>query len=60
MEKDFNGLIIPIVVGISDSIQKNNLRNEVCWYAPEVGWVKVNFDGATRSNPSPSGIGCIV
>ena len=25
----------------------------------EAGWIKVNFDGASRVNPGPSGIGAL-
>jgi hypothetical protein len=30
------------------------------WSPPPVGWVKLNFDGASRGNPGPTGIGCII
>lgn len=39
---------------------KAKKREEVKWEAPEIGWLKVNFDGASRGNPGNSGAGCIV
>lgn len=29
------------------------------WNTPEKGWIKINFDGASRGNPGVSGAGCI-
>ncbi|XP_057863873.1 uncharacterized protein LOC131071919 [Cryptomeria japonica] len=29
------------------------------WTPPEKGWIKINFDGASRGNPGPSGVGVI-
>ncbi|XP_057823237.2 uncharacterized protein LOC131035539 [Cryptomeria japonica] len=37
-----------------------NPRLGVKWEAPELGWCKVNFDGASAGNPGQSGIGCIL
>ncbi|XP_057856436.2 uncharacterized protein LOC131065813 [Cryptomeria japonica] len=37
-----------------------NPRLDVKWEAPEPGWFKVNFDGASVGNPGQSGIGCIL
>lgn len=33
---------------------------EVIWEKPEKGWVKINFNGATKGNPGPSGVGVII
>ncbi|XP_057855381.2 uncharacterized protein LOC131065033 [Cryptomeria japonica] len=30
------------------------------WTLPEKGWIKINFDGASRGNPGASGVGVIV
>ncbi|XP_059064976.1 uncharacterized protein LOC131857010 [Cryptomeria japonica] len=37
-----------------------NPRLCVKWEAPEPGWFKVKFDGASTGNPGQSGIGCIL
>ncbi|KAH9304263.1 hypothetical protein KI387_008667, partial [Taxus chinensis] len=29
------------------------------WRPPEEGWIQLNFDGASRDNPSKAGCGCI-
>lgn len=29
------------------------------WARPEQGWIKINFDGASRGNPRISGVGCV-
>ncbi|XP_059067586.1 uncharacterized protein LOC131858374 [Cryptomeria japonica] len=29
------------------------------WTLPEKGWIKINFDGASRGNPGASGVGVI-
>lgn len=31
----------------------------VKWIQPEDGWTKINFDGASKGNTGPSGIGCV-
>ncbi|XP_057855640.1 uncharacterized protein LOC131065203 [Cryptomeria japonica] len=30
------------------------------WHPPGEGWLKLNFDGASRGNPGQVGIGCVV
>lgn len=30
------------------------------WSPPNLGWVKLNFDGVSKGNPGPSRVGCIV
>ncbi|XP_059074948.1 uncharacterized protein LOC131874981 [Cryptomeria japonica] len=42
------------------NLQATNPRVGVIWEAPEVGWSKVNFDGASTGNPGQTGIGCIL
>ncbi|XP_057816194.2 uncharacterized protein LOC131029647 [Cryptomeria japonica] len=51
------GLKIPPFVGNGNS-NKQELRKAAKWSAPKRGWVKLNFDGASRGNPGPAGIGC--
>lgn len=60
MEKVFNGLSIPTLMGDSGTYQKAKLREEAHWSAPEKGWVKINFDGTSSGNPGPNGIGCVI
>lgn len=36
------------------------LLSKEMWKKPLEGWVKVNFDGASKGNPGPSGAGFIV
>lgn len=60
MKKGFNGLSIPTLTGDSRSCQKEKLRKETQWCAPEKDWIKINFDGASSGNPGPSGIGCVI
>ncbi|XP_057867370.1 uncharacterized protein LOC131074699 [Cryptomeria japonica] len=51
------GLRIPPFVGIGSS-NNQELRNSCKCKAPKRGWFKLNFDGASRGNPGPTGIGC--
>lgn len=32
---------------------------EMVWSKPNEGWVKVNFDGASKGNPGPFGAGWV-
>ena len=41
-------------------IKNNEARNNCRWILSPVGWVKLNFDGASRGNPGNVGIGCII
>lgn len=34
--------------------------SRVRWVPPPPGWVKINSDGASRGNPSPSGCGGLI
>ncbi|XP_059064531.1 uncharacterized protein LOC131856679 [Cryptomeria japonica] len=36
------------------------MRKTAIWSPPKPGWIKLNFDGASRGNPSPSGIGYVI
>lgn len=38
----------------------HNKRLEVKWKTPPHGWLKINFDGAAKGNPGPSGCGAIL
>lgn len=38
----------------------NDSKNVVSWEKPMNGWIKANFDGAAKGNPSPSGSGVIL
>ncbi|XP_057866624.2 probable disease resistance protein At4g33300 [Cryptomeria japonica] len=53
-------LLIPPLFGLGTPVDQANPRLGVKWEAPEVGWSKVNFDGASTRNPGQSGIGCIL
>ncbi|GLJ18085.1 hypothetical protein SUGI_0319310 [Cryptomeria japonica] len=35
-------------------------RRDVVWQAPPLGWMKLNFDRASKGNPGRSGLGAIV
>ncbi|GLJ54074.1 hypothetical protein SUGI_1157640 [Cryptomeria japonica] len=39
---------------------KNSERSLVKWSLPPAGWKKMNFDGASRGNPSVSGFGAVI
>ncbi|XP_057833769.2 uncharacterized protein LOC131044456 [Cryptomeria japonica] len=60
MKLSFPNLIIPPLFGKGSQDVVINPRLNVKWEPPEQGWYKINFDGASAGNPSPSGIGCIV
>ncbi|XP_059076560.1 uncharacterized protein LOC131875874 [Cryptomeria japonica] len=34
-------------------------QEEELWSKPEQGWIKINFDGASRGNPGIFGVGCV-
>ncbi|XP_059064274.1 uncharacterized protein LOC131856497 [Cryptomeria japonica] len=36
------------------------MRKAATWSPPNPGWIKLNFDGASRGNLSPSGIGYVI
>ncbi|XP_057862869.2 uncharacterized protein LOC131071167 [Cryptomeria japonica] len=36
------------------------MRKAAIWSPPNPGWLKLNFDGASRGNPGPSGIGYVI
>ncbi|XP_059071125.1 uncharacterized protein LOC131864058 [Cryptomeria japonica] len=36
------------------------MRKAAIWSPPNPGWIKLNFDGASRGNPGPSGIGYVI
>ncbi|XP_059064708.1 uncharacterized protein LOC131856799 [Cryptomeria japonica] len=40
--------------------QKSKSRKEANWTHPKPGWSKLNFDGASKGNSSPSGIGYVI
>ena len=37
-------------------MKKENLRLNIRWKAPPIGWIKGNFDGTTKGNPRK--VGC--
>ncbi|XP_057846629.2 uncharacterized protein LOC131056298 [Cryptomeria japonica] len=45
----------PLMLG-----KKCNDRDSVAWMPPKPGWLKLNFNGASKGNPGASGIGCVV
>ncbi|XP_059068467.1 uncharacterized protein LOC131858982 [Cryptomeria japonica] len=36
------------------------MRKTIIWSPPKPGWIKLKFDGASRGNPGPSGIGYVI
>ncbi|GLJ10967.1 hypothetical protein SUGI_0139020 [Cryptomeria japonica] len=53
-------LVILTLFGNGNQHAVSNPRLYVKWEPLEVGWLKINFDGASTGNPGRSGIGCIV
>ncbi|XP_059073474.1 uncharacterized protein LOC131874219 [Cryptomeria japonica] len=53
-------LLIPPLFVLGTPVDQINPRMGVKWDAPESGWSKVNFDGASTGNLGQSGIGCIL
>jgi ribonuclease HI len=57
IKKNWYSLINPPLI----YAKKNKVARETCsWTPPPLGWTKLNFDGASRGNPGPAGIGCII
>lgn len=57
MKKKWPNLINPPLF----YVKKSKEAREICkWSPPPKGWAKLNFDGATRGNPSTTDIGCII
>lgn len=56
IRKNWQGIKIPPSFGQ----KKNNSRKDATWTPPKPSWLKLNFDGASRGNPSPSGIGYVI
>jgi hypothetical protein len=42
------------------STSKSNRMEDVKWEALVEGWIKINFDEASKGNPRKSGAGCII
>lgn len=57
IKKNWINLINPPLVYNKKEI---NARKECKWELPQIGWSKLNFDGASRGNPGVPGIGCII
>ncbi|XP_059064238.1 aspartyl protease family protein 2-like [Cryptomeria japonica] len=55
IRKNWHGIRIPPSFG-----QKDNMRKAASWSPPNLGWLKLNFDGASRGNPGPSGIRYVI
>ncbi|XP_059070742.1 uncharacterized protein LOC131860361 [Cryptomeria japonica] len=53
-------LLIPLLFGLGTPMDQVNPRVGVKWDTLELGWSKVNFDGASAGNLGQSGIGCIL
>ncbi|XP_059066430.1 uncharacterized protein LOC131857740 [Cryptomeria japonica] len=56
----FPSLSIPPLFGNSSSKPPLRSRPLVQCDTRDPGWVKINFNGASLGNPSPSGIGCVI
>ena len=41
-------------------IKKEDQRQNVKWKSPPMGWIKGNFDGATKGNPRKAGCGGVL
>lgn len=57
--KQWFGIKIP-PLGYSRRIASTKQHNKTKWIPPEQGWAKLNFDGASKGNPGPSRVGCII
>lgn len=55
IQKNWHGIKIPPSFG-----QKDNMRKDAISSPPNPGWIKLNFDGASRGNLGPSGIGYVI
>ncbi|XP_059065832.1 uncharacterized protein LOC131857372 [Cryptomeria japonica] len=59
MKGIWEGLSIPPFIG--DGPEANLRKRVACkWHPPGKGWLKLNFDGASRGNPRVVGIGCSI
>lgn len=59
MLKNWFGLKTPQVIGKGYQVSKQN-RENCKWRPPNIGWFKLNFDGASRGNSGPSGAGGVI
>ncbi|KAH9316952.1 hypothetical protein KI387_018721, partial [Taxus chinensis] len=59
-----NGSLIVIVrikYSLIDGVRVNrNKRENSSWHSPQRGWVKLNFDEASKGNPGHAGFRCIL
>ncbi|XP_059075244.1 uncharacterized protein LOC131875203 [Cryptomeria japonica] len=55
ISQNWQGIIIP-----SLSRHNSNKRKDAIWSPPKPDWVKLNFDGASKGNPSTSRIGYVI
>ncbi|XP_059066468.1 uncharacterized protein LOC131857768 [Cryptomeria japonica] len=55
IRKNWHGIRIPPSFG-----KKDNRRKTAIWSPPKPGWIKLNFDGTSRGNSGPSGIGYVI
>ncbi|XP_059078055.1 uncharacterized protein LOC131876630 [Cryptomeria japonica] len=55
ISQNWQGIIIP-------SLSRHNSikRKDAIWSPSKPDWVKLNFDGASKGNPGPSGIGYVI
>lgn len=57
MRLRWKGLKIPLFIG-KGPLPNNTKCAECKWLPPKAGWVKLNFDGASRGNLRDTGLGC--
>ncbi|XP_057860245.1 uncharacterized protein LOC131068972 [Cryptomeria japonica] len=52
----WKGIKVPPFIGKNEVEERAN----AVWLLPRLDWFKLNFDGASRGNLGPSGIGCVI
>ena len=53
--------LISIPLGVRVKRNKDKIdRSSIHWQPPQLGFVKLNFDGASRGNPGKFGIGACI
>ena len=58
--QEWKSIFIPFGTGTSSNLQTPTYRSTVKWQPPMPGFVKLNFDGASRGNPGQSGLGACI
>lgn len=59
MHNNWSGFKLPPFIS-EKGVDRLKLSVECTWEPPQEVWWKLNFDGASRSDPSIAGIGCCV